>query len=69
MNSKLVQKMQQRLVALEHQASEINNQISDLSNFKGIENNLRREQLETDLKDTLSRIEHINAANKHFSCC
>ena len=66
MNLKLMHKMQQRLNDLEVKAQGLENQISDLGSFKSIEDNLKKEKLEFDLKETLSRIDHISSANKRF---
>lgn len=66
MNIKVIRKMQQRLEDLEVKAATLKDQIIDLESFKNVKVKLEREQLQSELTDTLNRIKHINAANKNF---
>ncbi len=66
MNIRLIKKIQQRLVDLEQQADTLKDQISNLDSFNDIKDSLKKDKLQFDLDDTLSRIKHINAANKIF---
>lgn len=67
MNIRLKKKIQDRLLHLEQQADNLKNQITELTEFDSIKEDLDKVQLEYKLDDTLKRIKHINAANKKFS--
>lgn len=66
MNIRIMKKMHDRLQELENQAENLQNQIIDHEALANVNVSIEKERLQSELQDTLCRIERLNAANINF---
>ena len=66
MNIKLIRKLKQRLEDLEQKADSLKDQIINLGKLNHNLETIKKEELQSELRDTLNKINHINSVNKNF---
>ncbi|NQY43464.1 MAG: hypothetical protein HRT87_08995 [Legionellales bacterium] len=66
MNIKLIRKLKQRLEDLEQKADSLKDQIINLGKLNHNLETIKKEEIQSELRDTLNKINHINSVNKNF---